>query len=115
MKFNDFLMIILWDLTTLRKEINGDLQECLHRNQKNSKEEPKMRRVRNHKSSNISPLATFAVGVAQVGSDHISQQSNYDDQELRAMQRSPKKQVERGSLFSVLLQRLFWQNAGRQS
>jgi hypothetical protein len=108
-------MIILWDLTALRKEINGGLQECLHRNQKNSKEEPKMRRVRNHKSSNSNPLAMFAVGVEQIVSDQMSQQSKYDDQELRTMQCSPKKQVDKGGLFSVLLQQLFWQNAGRQS
>jgi hypothetical protein len=74
-----------------------------------------MRRVRNHKSSNISPLAMFAVGVEQIVSDQMSQQSKYDDQELLAMQRSLKKQADKGSLFSVLLQQLFWQNAGRQS
>jgi len=108
-------MIILWELTTLRKEINGGLQECLHRNQTNHKEEPRMRRVRNYKSSNSNPVAMFAVGVEQIVSDQMSQQSKYDDQELRAMQRSPKNQADKGSLFSVLVQQLFWQKAGRQS
>jgi len=100
---------------TLRKEINAGLQECLHRNQTTSKEAPKMRRVRNYKSSNSNPLAMFAVGVEQVVSDHMSQQRKYDDQELRAMQRSPKIQINKGSLFSVLLQQLFWQNTGHRS
>ncbi len=57
----------------------------------------------------------FAVGVEQVVSDHISQPSKYDDQELRAMQRSPKKQADTGSLFSILMQQLYWQNTRHQS
>jgi hypothetical protein len=57
----------------------------------------------------------FAAGVDQIVSDHISQPSKYDDQELRAMQRSPKNQVDTGSLFSILMQQLFWQNISRQS
>jgi hypothetical protein len=57
----------------------------------------------------------FAAGVEQIVSDHISQPSKYDDQELRAMQRSPKNQVDTGSLFSILMQQLFWQNISRQS
>ena len=74
-----------------------------------------MRRVRNHKSSNSNPLAMFAVGVEQIVSDQMSQQSKYDDHELRAMQRSPKKQVDKDRLVSVRVQQGFWQNAGRQS
>ena len=66
-----------------------------------------MRRVRNHKSSNSNPLAMFAVGVEGIVSDHMSQQSKYDDQELRAMQRSPKKQLLTISLFADLAQYLF--------
>ena len=66
-----------------------------------------MRRVRNHKSSNTNPLAMFAVGVEGIVSDHMSQQSKYDDQELRAMQRSPKKQPLTISLFPDLAHYLF--------
>ncbi len=51
----------------------------------------------------------FSRGVEQIISDHMSQQSKYDDQELLAMQRSPKKQEVKGSLFSILTQQLFWQ------
>ena len=49
-----------------------------------------MRRVRNHKSSNTNPLAMFAVGVEQIVSDHMAHPTTYDDQELRAIERSPK-------------------------
>ena len=74
-----------------------------------------MRRVRTQRSSNSNPLAMFAVGVEQIVSDHMSQPSKYDDQELRAMQRSPKKLADTASLFSYLTLQLFWQNMGRQS
>jgi hypothetical protein len=74
-----------------------------------------MRRVRNHKSSNTSPLAMFAVGVEQVVSDSIAQQSKYDDRELRAMQRSPKKQSLSISIFAELAQYLFMKKAGHRS
>jgi len=57
----------------------------------------------------------YAVGVEQIVSDHMSQPTKYDDQELRAMQRSPKKQDDKGSLFSVLTQQLFWQNTSHQA
>jgi hypothetical protein len=73
-----------------------------------------MRRVKTHNSNN-NPLAMFAVGVEQIVSDHMSQPSKYDDQELRAMQRSPKKQADTGSFFSILIQQLFWQNTRHQS
>lgn len=73
-----------------------------------------MRRVRTHNSNN-NPLAMYAVGVEQIVSDHMSQPTKYDDQELRAMQRSPKKQDDKGSLFSVLTQQLFWQNTSHQA
>lgn len=67
-----------------------------------------MRRVRNYKSSNTSPLAMFSVGIEQIVSDHMLRQPEYDDQELRAMQRSPKKEVVKGNLFSDLFKLLFW-------
>jgi hypothetical protein len=73
-----------------------------------------MRRVKTHNINN-NPLAMFAVGVEQIVSDHMSQPSKYDDQELRAMQRSPKKQADTGNLFSILIQQLFWQNTRHQS
>ncbi len=68
-----------------------------------------MRRVRIQNSNN-NPLAMFAFGVKQIASDQMSQPSKYDDQELRGMQRSPKKKDDKGSLFSILTQQLFWQN-----
>ena len=74
-----------------------------------------MRRVRNHKSSNTNPLAMFAVGVEQIVSDHVAQPTNYDDQELRAMERSPKNQTPTISIFAALAQYLFMKKAGHQS
>jgi len=66
-----------------------------------------MRRVRNHKSSDTNPLAMFAVGVEGIVSDQMAQQPKYDDQELRAMQRAPKKRPLTISLFADLAQYLF--------
>lgn len=43
-----------------------------------------------------------------------SQQSKYDDQELRAMQRSPKRNKPTTSLFSLLTEHLFWGNFDRR-
>ncbi len=57
----------------------------------------------------------FTTGVKQIGSDQMSQPSKYDDQELRGMQRSPKKQDHKCSLFSILTRQLFWQNTSHQS
>jgi len=91
------------------------LPECLRRKQTNSKEAPKMRRVRTHKSSNGNPLAMFAAGVEQIVSDHVSQTTAYDDQELRAMERTSIKQTVPISLFAVLAQQLFWGKTGHQS
>ena len=51
----------------------------------------------------------FSRGVKQIISDHMSQQPKFDDQELLAMQRSSNKQEDKGSLFSILIQQLFWQ------
>ena len=73
-----------------------------------------MRRVRTQ-YSNHNPVAMFAVGVNQIASDQMSQPSKYDDQELRAMQRSPKKLAGTGSLFSILTRQLFWENTSHQS
>ena len=73
-----------------------------------------MRRVRTHNINN-NPLAMFAVGVEQIVSDHMSQPSKYDDQELRAMRRSPKKLAGTASLFSILTRQLFWENTSHQS
>ncbi len=73
-----------------------------------------MRRVRIHNINN-KPLAIVAVGVEQIVSDHMPQPSKYEDQELRAMQRSPKKLAGTGSLFSILTRQLFWENTSHQS
>ncbi len=73
-----------------------------------------MRKVRIQSSNNI-PLAMFATAVKQLESGQISQPSKYDDQELRAMQRSPKKLAGTGSLFSILTRQLFWENTSHQS
>ena len=74
-----------------------------------------MRRVKNHKSSDGNPLAMFAVGVEQIVSDHMAQPTIYDDQELRAMQRSPKNQTPPLNFFAVLAQQLFLKKAGQKS
>ncbi len=68
-----------------------------------------MRKVKSSELSSNNPALMFSRGVEQIISDHMSQQSKYDDQELLAMQRSPKKQEVKGSLFSILTQQLFWQ------
>ena len=73
-----------------------------------------MRRVKTHNSNNT-PVAVFTVGAKQSARNQMSQASKYDDQELRGMQRSPKKQDHKGSLFSVLTQQLFWENTSHQS
>ena len=73
-----------------------------------------MRRVRTQNSSN-NPLVMLAAGANKIASDQMSPPSKYDDQELRGMQRSPKKQDDKGSLFSILTQQLFWQNTSHQS
>ena len=73
-----------------------------------------MRRVRTRNSNN-NPLPMIAVGVKQIVSDYTSQPSKYDDQELRAMQRSPKKLAGTSSLFSILTRQLFWENTSHQS
>jgi hypothetical protein len=67
-----------------------------------------MRKVRTS-GFNSSPALMFSRGVEQIISDHMSRQSQYDDQDLLAMQRSPNKQADKGSLFSILTPRLFWQ------
>jgi len=68
-----------------------------------------MRKVRTSKISNSSPALMFSRGVEQIVSDHLMQQPGFDDQELLAIQRSPKEQQPGGNLFSHLLQQLFWQ------
>ncbi len=73
-----------------------------------------MRRVRTQNSNN-NPLAMFATSVKKIASDQMPQPSKYDDQELRAMQRSPKKLAGTGSLFSILTRQLFWENTSHQS
>jgi len=73
-----------------------------------------MRRVRIQISNN-NPLAMFTTGVKQIDSGQMSQPSKYDDQELRAMQRSPKKLAGTASLFSILTRQLFWENTSHQS
>ena len=68
-----------------------------------------MRKVKSSGLSNNNQALMFCRGVEQIISDHMSRQSKFDDQELLAMQRSPKKQADKGSLFSILVQQLFWQ------
>ena len=108
-------MIILWELMPLRKEINGRLRECLRRKQTNSKEAPKMRRVRTYINTYDNALVMFTAGVERIVRDHMTHPSAYDDQELRAMERTSKKQTVPISLFAVLAQQLFWGKTGHQS
>ncbi len=108
-------MIILLDLTQLGKEIIGAGRECLHRKQNPRQRGTKMRKVRTLGFSSNNPALMFARGVEQIVSDHRAKHPLYDDQELLARQRSPDKQQNNGSLFSILIQQLFWQNRGRQA
>jgi len=68
-----------------------------------------MRKVRNTGFSSNNPALMFSRGVEQIVSDHMASRPHYDDQELKSMQRSPEKQADKGNLFSVLIQQLFWQ------
>ncbi len=102
-------MIILLDLTQLGKEIIEAGRKCFHRKQNPRQRGTKMRKVRTSGFSSNNPALMFARGVEQIVSDHMSRQTKYDDQELLAMQRSPGKQANKGNLFSVLIQQLFWQ------
>ena len=68
-----------------------------------------MRKVRTSGFSSNNPALMFARGVEQIVSDHMAKHPLYDDQELLARQRSPGKQANKGNLFSVLIQQLFWQ------
>jgi hypothetical protein len=74
-----------------------------------------MRKVRTSGISNSSPALMFSRGVEQIVSDHIVQRPKFDDQELRAMQRSPSKHANNGSLLGFLVQQLFWPRAGRRA
>ena len=108
-------MIILLELTQLGKEIIETGRECLHRKQNPRQRGTKMRKVRNTGFSSNNPALMFARGVEQIVSDHMAKHPQYDDQELRAMERLPKNQADRGNLFSVLLQQLLWKNTGQHS
>lgn len=108
-------MIILLDLTQLGKGIIEAGRECFHRKQNPGQRGTKMRKVRNTGFSNNNPALMFARGVEQIVSDHMAKHPQYDDQALPASQRSPEKQQNNGSLFSILIQQLFWQNRGRQA
>ena len=66
-----------------------------------------MRRVRIPENSNKDPQAIFAVGIDQIVSDRMSKPPIFDDQELRAMRRSPRKQVMPTSIFAVVARKLF--------
>ena len=86
-----------------------------------------MRKVRNqnHNTTDASlllahPAVVSARHVERIVENHMSRvqhnsfESKYDDQELRAMQRSPKTLRPTGNLFSILLQQLAWGNFHRQ-
>ena len=101
-------MIILCLLMNTSKEINGNRRECLHRNQINTREATKMRRARNHDNRSNNPAVMFAAGLEILVSDQLRNPSKYDDDELRAIQRSPKRQTVKSNLFSDLFKQLFW-------
>ncbi len=67
-----------------------------------------MRRVRNHNNRSNNPAVMFAAGFESLVSDQMRNPSKYDDEELRAIQRSPKKQTVKSNLFSDLFKLLFW-------
>jgi len=68
-----------------------------------------MRKVRTSRISNSNPALMFSRGVEQIVSDHLAHAPRFEDQELKSMQRSPKKQEYSGNMFSHLLQHIFWQ------
>ena len=66
-----------------------------------------MRRVRIPENSNSDPQVVFAVGIEQIVKDRVSKIPKFNDQELRAMRRSPEKQVLPISVFAVVARQLF--------
>jgi hypothetical protein len=74
-----------------------------------------MRKVSTSRISNSSPALMFSRGVEQIVSDHMERKQTFDDQELLAMQGSAKKPAGNDSLFSTLIQQLFWPRAGRRA
>ena len=79
-----------------------------------------MRKVRNNNFHSSNPIFLIAQGFEQMGNysavpgPKATRESKYDDQELRAMQRSPRKQTVRRGLFCSLLQQLVWQRVDRR-
>ncbi len=72
------------------------------------REATNMRKVSNQNYHTSNPALMFAQGTEQLISEQMCRKPKYDDQELRAMQRSPKAPQAVGSYFSVLLQQLVW-------
>lgn len=62
-------------------------------------------KINSHKKSKSTDKST---------SNFDSIQSKYDDQELRAMQRSPKPEKILSNLFCVYTDQLFWQHFNRK-
>jgi len=74
-----------------------------------------MRKVSTSGLSSNNPALMFSRGVEQIVSDHMERKQTFDDQERLAKQGSAKKQADNRSLFSVLIQQLFWPRAGRRA
>jgi len=71
-----------------------------------------MRKASTSGLSSNNPALMFSRGVEQIVSDHMER---FDDQERLAKQGSAKKQADNGSLFSTLIQQLFWPRTGRRA
>lgn len=74
-----------------------------------------MRKVSTSGLSSNNPALMFSRGVEQIVSDHMERKQTFDDQERLAKQGSAKKQADNGSLFSTLIQQLFWPRTGRRA
>ena len=74
-----------------------------------------MRKVSTSGLSSNNPALMFSRGVEQIVSDHMERKQTFDDQERQAMQGSAKQQANNGSLFSVLIQQLFWPRSNRRA
>ena len=78
-----------------------------------------MRRAAHSKNDSLyrsSPVFLIASGFEQLGHETLNQASNireskYDDQELKAMERSPGKQHHSRNLFVWLMNQLTWSKA----
>jgi hypothetical protein len=101
-KFNDFLTIILGDLTRFGKGINGRSREWQSSQQQTRIEATEMRKVKNNIHTS-NPAVMFAQGLESLISDPLYSPSKFDEHELSEIRRTANRQDSPGNLFNVLL------------